>query len=321
MLVAAEAALPLTRQLLHRLSARLAAVAFEALAGDHVLLHAAGLATTQGQVVAMVAASGGGKSTLASHWTAGATGEHRASWRYVTDETVAVGADLSVRAFPKPVAVRPRAGDDDKALVGPDALGLLPLPARPLTLGRLVFADRRPAWGSDLAPPGPLGRALLRPVDPLDATLEAAGHASHLLALPRPLRRLSQVVAAGGGPLRLTYAEVADLAPALAALRGGLEIARGPLAAEPAAVVRDVLPSDPRRAAWCPRVRDALASGRDRVLLLVDDRPVLLTGEAGQWWLTHSVGDGPAQPGDGIRDPLGEELRRVGAIGGSAKSL
>ena len=65
--------------------------------GSCVMLHAAGLATDDGGTVALVAGSGTGKTT-AGRLLGRSLG-------YVSDETVAVEHDLTVRPYPKPLSI------------------------------------------------------------------------------------------------------------------------------------------------------------------------------------------------------------------------
>ncbi|GAA2167783.1 hypothetical protein FHX52_1085 [Humibacillus xanthopallidus] len=170
------------------------------LAGSAVMLHAAGLSGRGGEVIALVATSGTGKTTAAAQLAAtGATG---GPFGYVTDETVAVLADGRVPPFPKPLAV---IDDPDrtavKSLLGPDRLGLLPCPDE-LSLHAVVLLQRDPTHD---------GSPLLAPVATVDAVLELVGHTSALLRLERPLRRLAEVASRGAGCFTATYAEAHTL--------------------------------------------------------------------------------------------------------------
>ena len=85
--------LALSRSLLHRLAFTMTDRAIEDLSGRAVILHAAGLATVDGDVTALVAASGTGKTTAASMLC-------RSSFGYVTDETVAVCRETLATMMP-----------------------------------------------------------------------------------------------------------------------------------------------------------------------------------------------------------------------------
>lgn len=174
-------------------------------AGDALMLHAAALCDTDGATLALVAASGTGKTTAAA-----VLGRHLG---YVTDETVAVDArapGLVVRAYPKPLSViRDPARPDDKSEHSPAELGLLPAAPR-LHLACLLLLERSA---------GPRA-ATLEEVPLLDALAQLIPQTSSLLMLDRPLQRLAEVVTLAGPPRALRYSEVADCLPLVtAALR------------------------------------------------------------------------------------------------------
>ena len=217
--------LPLTRPLSHRLAYDLTDLGIDLLSGRAVLLHAAGLSRPDGSVVALVAASGTGKTTAAARLARGGFG-------YVTDETVAVLEDGTVPPFPKPLSlvVDPDV-EDDKVHVGPDQLGLTPCPER-LHLAAVVLLERDP----DLAGPPWLER-----LDPLEAVTQLVGHTSALTRLPRPLVRLAGLAADGAGVHRAHYSEAEDLEPLLHALLDA------PSAPTPPVPPRRPPPRPPRR--------------------------------------------------------------------------
>ncbi|GAA2484189.1 hypothetical protein [Terrabacter carboxydivorans] len=206
-----ESDLPLTRALAHRLTHDLTDLGIDLLAGRAVLLHAAGLSRPGGEVVALVASSGTGKTTAAAALAA-------AGFGYVTDETVAVLEDGTVPPFPKPLSVRvPKDGPlprenpedpDEKVHVGPDALGLQRC-SDELRLTGVLLLDRDPAL---------VGRPWLERLDPLKAATALVGHTSALTRLPRPLHRLAALATCGAGVHRAHYAEARDLEPLLHAL-------------------------------------------------------------------------------------------------------
>ena len=79
------------------LAARRLASAIDQRAGEVIMLHAAGLALPDGRVVAFVAPSGTGKTTLSR--TLGK------AFGYVSDETVVINFDGTVTPYPKPLSV------------------------------------------------------------------------------------------------------------------------------------------------------------------------------------------------------------------------
>jgi hypothetical protein len=172
--------------------------------GECLMLHAAGLATPDGSTVALVAASGTGKTT-ASRTLGRRLG-------YVSDETVAVEHDLEVRAYPKPLSVvtDPRR-PTTKHERSPDDLGLACAPDR-LHLAATVVIERDP----DLDAP------VLEPVGLVDAAALVLPQTSAVARLDRPLDRLARVLTAGHGPWRLRYAEIADCADLVGELAAGL---------------------------------------------------------------------------------------------------
>ena len=86
----------------------------QALVGEAVMLHAAGLSTDDGVVIGLVGGSGAGKSTATERLC-------RTTFGYVTDELLVVEPDGTVRAYPKPLSVIPEHGDRSaKVQKGPD---------------------------------------------------------------------------------------------------------------------------------------------------------------------------------------------------------
>lgn len=171
--------------------------------GQCLLLHAAGVSAPDGGTVALVAASGTGKTTAAR-----VLGSHLG---YVSDETVAVEDDLTVRPWAKPLSVLLDPSDPfDKAESGPDELGLARAPDR-LHLAAVVLLARDPGQ------PAPV----LEPVALVEALAEVVPQTSALLRLPRPMESVVTALTSGGGPWRLRYAEVADCVDLVAGLAAG----------------------------------------------------------------------------------------------------
>lgn len=174
------------------LSTRVTLEALDALRGTRLLLHAAGVATADGRVLALVGPSGRGKTTASRH-----LGTHFA---YISDETVGVAADLAVTAYRKPLSVITE-GHAHKQQVAPSELGLRPLPDAPLRLVGLTLIERTP----DADEIGPT------PIDTIDAICELTPQISYLPELPTPLQHLARLFDAVGAPTRLIYRDATEL--------------------------------------------------------------------------------------------------------------
>ncbi|WZH37560.1 MAG: hypothetical protein PIR02_02590 [Microbacterium enclense] len=177
------------------LSTQVTLEALQALRGTRLLLHAAAVATADGRVIAFIGPSGRGKTTAARH-----LGRHFA---YVSDESVAVGDDLSVTAYRKPLSVIIE-GHAHKRQIAPSEFGLRPLPDAPLHLVGMTLIERRPDTDA-------IG---LVPVDTIDAICEMTPQISYLAEMPSPLQHLARVFDAVGAPSRLVYRDATEL-PAL----------------------------------------------------------------------------------------------------------
>lgn len=160
--------------------------------GQCLLLHALGLSGPTGSVVALVGRSGMGKTTGAARLGT--------SLGYVTDETVVIEPDLTVRPYPKPLSIiideeNPYA----KAEHSPDELGLLRAPDD-LRLGTIVVLERDPDTTSPV----------LEAITIIDAALDVLPQTSALPRLENPLDRLARALVGSGGPYRLRYAEISE---------------------------------------------------------------------------------------------------------------
>lgn len=160
--------------------------------GGCLLLHAAGIAATDGTTLALVAPSGTGKTTAARM-----LGRF---FGYVTDETVAIEHDLTVRAYPKPlsVVVDPRS-PHDKIESAPDELGLGRAPDR-LRLGGVVVLERDPT----------ADEPTLTEIGLVEAAVAVIPQSSAWLRMVEPMTALAASLCAGGGPWLLKYREIAD---------------------------------------------------------------------------------------------------------------
>lgn len=300
--------LALSRSLLHRLAFTMTDRAIEDLSGRAVILHAAGLATVDGDVTALVAASGTGKTTAASMLC-------RSSFGYVTDETVAVFPDLRVPAFPKPLAlVDDPARPGDKVHRSPDELGLLDCPAQ-MRLGRVVLLDRDRQHRGDPA---------LTRVPAADAVMDLVGHTSALTRLPRPLQALAGLATRTAGVWRLTYSEIETATRALVDLVAADTARVGtrftPLVCEPASVERSP------GTLSCAAITDGVDFD-DAALLLVGATPVRLGPLARTIWRRAGTGATDRELLDAVVQEHGEhpdaqhvvadataELLRAGAL-------
>ena len=220
-----DSPLPLSAEMVMRLTSRINLAGIEHQAGRSVMLHAAGLALPDGSVLGLVAPSGTGKTTAAIELAHAGLG-------YVTDETLAIADDLSVLPFAKPLSlVVP--GAEAKEARGPDELGLTPCATDGLQLARLVVLARDPGHEGP-----PALRRLLLP----EALTLLVSQSSSLPRLVQPLRRLEEVAAAVGGVWLLEYAEIADAVPLLMRHLGvaaGRSVLQARYVAEPVVDVLD----------------------------------------------------------------------------------
>ncbi|UJH70319.1 hypothetical protein [Ornithinimicrobium sp. INDO-MA30-4] len=155
-----SAILPMPLQ--QRLTFDMTQIAMAKLAGRAVMLHAGAVSRADGQILALVTESGGGKTTAVIEFA-------RNGWGYVTDETLAV-VDGAVLPFPKPLSlVMHPSAPDAKMLVSAEALGLGECPET-LSMGHLVLLNRDPA----------ASLPELTPLQPVEAAWRLIPHSSHL---------------------------------------------------------------------------------------------------------------------------------------------
>ncbi len=180
-----------TEALAQRITSEVTIGAIGGLRGEALMLHASAVALDDGRVIGFVGPSGRGKTTAAQ-----ALGR---TYGYVTDETLAVRADGSVLAYPKPLSIGKRPGV--KATESASTLGLRRSPADGLRLAALVLLDRRPE----------ITRPFVETVPLIEALSALAPQMSHLSALQHPLRTLLEAILSTGGVRRVVYAEASSL--------------------------------------------------------------------------------------------------------------
>ena len=174
----------------YAVTARVTMRALEATAGTRLNIHAGAVAGDTGAALAVVGASGSGKTT--------AVRALAARLGYVSDETLSVSADLSVHPHPKPLSVITDPSQPwRKASVSPDDSGLR-TPPEHTTLRRIVLLRR--GHGTDG----------LVPVSTPEAIVEIVPQTSSLILLDSPLLCLSRAIEQCGGALALYYDEVID---------------------------------------------------------------------------------------------------------------
>lgn len=247
-------------QLEESLTSTLTVEAIGARRHELLMLHACGVADESGRVLAFVAASGTGKTTIAR-----ALG---ARFGYVTDETVAVTPEGRVLAYPKPLSVKPLTGSAPKAQLAPDALGLRPVPDAPLTLAGVILLERR----DDLKAPR------LEHVDPVDAIEDLVPQTSYLSARPRPITDLVHTLTALGGVRRLVYSEAGSVVRLVEETFAKLGAVAPPVWNEVVPVSLDAVPEARPGAILRAPADDAVLLPDGQLLLFCVDTLVRLSG-------------------------------------------
>jgi hypothetical protein len=278
-------------ELAENLTSRLTVAAILENAGEFMMLHACGVASPEtGAVVALVAKSGTGKTTAASV-LAGTYG-------YVTDETVAIGPDGSVVPYPKPLSVKQGPGAP-KRQVGPDELGLLPVPAKPFIQSIVLLNRVAPDQEAHQEP-------TLHQLPLADGLLALIPDSSSQAEIDEPLQSLCRLIDRVGGVWQVTYSEAGDLPAALAPLfrkqRRSKPVWETRTAEEPES---GAIPDG-----WIRRVepKDAVAVDGD-LLVMLEAEIVRLSGIGPAIWeatasavpldqLTEQVGDVHGRPED-----------------------
>lgn len=186
---------------MERLTVDVTLAALDALRGQALMFHAAGVADEEGRVVAFVGPSGRGKTTLSR--------ELGRRWGYVSDETVAVHPGRNVSAYRKPLSVV--RSIQPKQQMSPQEAGLRALPKKDLQLAALVLIERDAEADGPAITPMPLAEALPLLVPQM----------SYLRDQDKPLQTIASLVDAIGGIQRLRYREaetVGDVMPQLFSL-------------------------------------------------------------------------------------------------------
>ncbi|PFG21056.1 hypothetical protein [Serinibacter salmoneus] len=181
-----------TEALMERLSSAVTVAAINAREDELLMLHAAGLADEEGNVVALVGPSGRGKTTATRHLAQ--------RFGYLSDETVGIDPEGRVLAHRKPLSVI-EPDTPHKVQRGVGELGLRPAPPDP-RIAAVVVLDRR----TD----GP-EQATVEPVDTLDALALLVEQASYLPSTRGGLQWIARLGDLTGGFQRIVYREAGTL--------------------------------------------------------------------------------------------------------------
>ncbi|WP_157558860.1 hypothetical protein [Nocardioides sp. Soil774] len=251
----------------YALTSRVTMVALEATAGRRINLHAGAVADAAGRAIAVIGASGSGKTT--------AIGLLATRLGYLSDETTSFDDTLTVHAHPKPLSViTDRDAPHRKQSVSPDDLGLLPPPAS-ARLHRIVLLHR----GDD--------DSGLVPITPAHAIAAMVPQSSSLALLEHPILRLAETIDACGGAWGLHYHELADWLDDLVLLLDASPQAPAPRVHHPSSPLAPAPPGTWSRAAW----HDAVEYD-DELVLMVGDRVQVLAGLGVLLWLALETPQG-----------------------------
>ncbi|WP_210438922.1 hypothetical protein [Nocardioides xinjiangensis] len=285
----------------YALTSRVTLAALDATAGSRVNLHAGAVADDEGRALAVVGASGSGKTT-AVHHLARRLG-------YLSDETTSVDEGLLVHPHPKPLSVitdadAPRV----KQSLSPDDLGLLRAPATSY-LHRIVLLHR----GED--------DSGLVPLAPARAIAEIVSQTSSLPRLEDPVRRLADMLDACGGAWGLRYRELEHWVDDLVGLLDVEGQPPLPRLHHPGRRTDDPAGDDPAPHAWVRASwRDAVEYD-DELVVMVGDRVHVLAGLGVVLWLALEV---PRTTDDllaEVRELWGDHPDAVGLVTGALELL
>ena len=276
--------------LAYRFTVQVTTAALEFHRGEQLMLHAGGIARSDGAVVAIAGPSGRGKTTTMSVLAR--------EYGYVSDETITIAGDGSVLPYRKPLSVITE-GHAEKLQVAPSELGLLPLPAAELRIAGLVLLDRQPEGIAD---------SVIEPVPLADALIELVQQTSYLVELSDPLRRIAEIASDTGGVRRLRVG-IPDRIPLVA---DRLFAVDGPAASggpgSGCEAWEQVLPEAPGAAGYSvsDTVVDAVEVSDGTAVLTRDRHLRLLAGAAPLVWRGICAGDGEAELDARISAELGD---------------
>ena len=254
---------PRTR-MLQSLSQQVTRAAIDARRGDLWMLHAAGIATPEGEVVAFVGPSGRGKTTASRH-----LGRR---YGYVSDETIGIARDGRVVAYRKPLSIieEARAPKVERAA---SSIGLGGIP-RDLFVRAIVLLHRDAAHD---------GAPAVRRLDLADALDDLVTQSSHLAERPDSLRFIAAIAEATGGIRAVRYREATDLEGIVDELLTGevaVPVVAPAIAREPAAPDGDSSDGDSSDGDSSDGLRFSRASAVDELELGDSDRIAVLTRDA-----------------------------------------
>lgn len=234
--------------------------ALEATAGARLNIHAGAVADADGRALAVIGASGTGKTT-AVRALAQRLG-------YLSDETVSLTDDLAIHPHPKPLSViSDPTSPGRKQSVSPDDAGLQHPPDH-ATLHRVVLLRR----GDDTSG--------LVPVSTPAALVEIVPQTSSLVLLDAPLLTLSRAIDRCGGAFALHYAEIDDHLDELIQLLSDEVDEPDPAVHHPPVELSHPSPGQWSRSTWLDAVQYD-----DELVVMVGDTAVLLAGLGTTVWL------------------------------------
>lgn len=289
------------------MSTQVTLASLKARAGNEILLHAGGVAHTDGGVAVIVGPSGRGKTTTTRFLAR--------SYGYVSDETIAIKRDGEILPYRKPLSVI-QEGHNDKLQIAPSDLGLLPLPDAKLHLSGIAMLER--AENGELASKVTsigLARGLAAIVE----------QSSYLVELDRPLAAICELVAPLGGIKLLTVGEPSRIHEVAEQL---FQSGASPYwqSVMPASQVAKQSPS----AAYLPApICDAVECEDGTIVFTQSRKAVVLTGIGPQLWrgaclgeswdqltarIESAYGPAPTEESRAVIRKFAEELIEIGVL-------